>query len=498
MQNIDFNAVVSSIPEPMIVLNLEDQVVFVNQEAKRFEDLVPTPITIGAVFSDVVGEGRKELVSNLLLQVKRDQRTLVTEAEYKDAKGRLYFFEVSYSPIISESHRLQYICIRSREITHEKIFQKKASQLLHEYSSLIENANAVIFSVDSRGYVTAWNNECVRITQFTRNEVLTKKIEYFIDDSARDRFGDFLNRIFNKEHVDNIEIYLKAKASQKIHVLINATPKASNDNVVGILFVGQDITELSAYRNKLEDIVRDRTDKLKKALEKEKELVDIKNKFVSMASHEFRIPLSNISSHIGAVRENRNLSTDDHERLAAIEKQVGHMRALIDDVLTIGKTEVGKIVAKQKTIDLIAFLERIIEEVNVNANNSHLIRFTHSDQSIEIESDDKLLRNIFMNLLSNAIKFSPGQKEIELDVNKKLDLIEAKISDKGIGIAEEDQQRVFEPFNRGSNAETIRGTGLGLSIVKRAVEALNGSIELLSQPNKGTTFVLKFKTNIYG
>jgi PAS domain S-box-containing protein len=494
MSGVNFHSLINFIPEPLIALDMADEVVFVNQEARKFQYLTNRPFEIGVPISEIIVDNRKEMVNRLLSQVKKDKRLLVTEAEFKDPSGKAIYFEAFYSPVFDEHHDLKYVTIVFRDITHEKVFQKRATQLLHDYSGLIENANAMIFSIDSRGYITEWNNQCAKLTQFTKNDALAQRIENFVHDSNKKEFDGYLKSVFLKHLIENFELYLRTKDDQKVHLLINATLKFSGrGEIVGVLFVGQDITELTTYRNSLEEIVKDRTEKLKTALDKEKELVDIRNKFVSMASHEFRIPLSNISSSVSFVRSRNQLSEESIEKLGNIDRQVGHMRSLIDDVLAIGKAETGKIIAKRKPLNLIEFLEKIIEEVSINAQHSHVVNFDHEDAIVEIESDEKLLRNIFINLISNAIKFSPDQGEIRIHEYTKANFISVSITDRGIGIKPEDQKRIFEPFNRGVNAESIKGTGLGLSIVKRAVEALDGIIELTSIPQTGTTFTVKFK-----
>jgi signal transduction histidine kinase len=277
-----------------------------------------------------------------------------------------------------------------------------------------------------------------------------------------------------------------------VNVLVNATPKINSEGrVIGILFVGHDITELSEYKTSLERVVRDRTLKLKQALEKEKELVEIRNRFVSMASHELRIPLSMISSSAKTVREHVH-DSGSLEKIDVIEKQVTHMRALIDDVLTVGKTDQVQIKVSRNWIDIVDFIKKLSEEVSVNAQHSHKITFVAPQPVIKIESDDKLLRSVFLNILSNAIKFSPGQNEIVVSIEPDGSGVEVKVTDYGIGIDEADASTIFQPFTRGSNATEIKGSGLGLSIVKRAVDVLNGTVSFSSRVGQGTVVTVKF------
>jgi PAS domain S-box-containing protein len=362
--------------------------------------------------------------------------------------------------------------------------------LLHQYSNLIENANAIIFSVDSRHYITDWNRESVSVTQYEKGDVFTKKIEQFVHQEQQQSFSDVVENVINGIAVSNFELQLRKKDGVHITVLLNATARLSASGaVVGVLFVGQDVTELWEYRKSLEEQIEDRTKELRKALEKEKELVDLRNRFVSMASHEFRMPLSTINSSVNFVRNNEALREEDVEKLRIIEAQINHMRSMIDDVLTIGKVEASKLKATRHNVDLVSFLRNIITEVKAQHMERSVILNTPTE-NIWLQSDEKLLRNIFINLLTNAIKFSPTTTPVEVEIDQTQTHVKIRIIDQGIGIKPEDIEKVFTPFNRGSNTGTIKGTGLGLSIVKRATETLGGSVHADSTVSVGTTMTV--------
>jgi len=498
MDALPLKRLLDHIPEALLVLNFKNEIIFINEKAKKFESFSNSAFYLGIPFPDIVPFERREMVEYILHDVKSKRVSQVAEAEYKDNDGRSFFFEAFYNPVLDEAGKIEYICVFFREKTTEKIFEKKSTQLLNDFSYMIEHANAVIFSIDSKAYITEWNSESERVTQFHKNIVLAQKIESFVEDPGKDAFKVFLDEILKGNPAGNFELYFKTKDGPPVIILVNATPKINNTGeVVGVLFVGHDITELSEYRKSLEEKIKDRTEKLRLALEKEKELVDLKNRFVSMASHEFRVPLSTISSSVSSIKLNSGLDKKDHEKIQTIERQIGHMRALIDDVLIMGKTNANTLKPNRQKFELIAFLEKIMGEVMVNAQNTHKVRFKFSNPAIEIDSDEKLLRNIFINLLSNAIKFSPEHDTVYLTVNLNDTWVEVQVTDRGIGIDASDATRVFEPFNRGSNTGTIKGTGLGLSIVKRAVEALGGTIALDSKVNAGTTITVKLKANTF-
>jgi len=247
-------------------------------------------------------------------------------------------------------------------------------------------------------------------------------------------------------------------------------------------------------RENLERQVKERTRELNEALSKEKELVDLKSKFVAIASHEFRTPLATINFATGFMRDYLNKLTpaEIEKKLESIEKQVRHMTFLLDDVLTLGKSESGKTKVIARRINIHEFFKNIVEEVSYSSKSSHSVNFTFESSIKEIEIDEKLLRNIFINLLSNAIKFSPESSEVLLGIKTVDNELLISVKDHGVGIPKDEFDKIFDPFHRGSNAGAIQGTGLGLSIVKKAVELLEGELDFESEVGKGSEFTVGF------
>jgi signal transduction histidine kinase len=230
---------------------------------------------------------------------------------------------------------------------------------------------------------------------------------------------------------------------------------------------------------------------LRQALAKEKELNELKSRFVSMVSHDFRTPLATILSSADLVWHYADRMTDDRKRqhFATIQGQVKYLTNLLEDVLTINRAESGSLPFNPETTNLEIFCKTVVEEMQLLAG-SRTVHFTAS-RSTDLPIDTKLMRQALVNLLSNAIKYSPDDSQIDVGLccrNKKAVLA---IKDRGIGIPEADQAHLFEVFHRASNVGTIRGTGLGMVIVKQAVEAHGGTIAVKSQVGVGTTVVIE-------
>jgi signal transduction histidine kinase len=251
----------------------------------------------------------------------------------------------------------------------------------------------------------------------------------------------------------------------------------------------------------LEQKVEQRTGKLKSALQelekskqelndlldKEKELNEMKSRFVSMASHEFKTPLSTILSSASLISkyEDKESHANRDKHVQRIKNSVEHLNGLLEEFLSLGRLETGRLAVEPAKVDLQDFLRDIIEEVKVIKKSGQRLQLFESGDTT-FYTDKRLLKNILLNILSNAIKFSSDKGNIILQVKNMGNELCISVKDDGIGISEEDKQYLFNTFFRGANVTNIQGTGLGLHIVKRYIDLLNGVITLESELNTGT------------
>jgi PAS domain S-box-containing protein len=234
-----------------------------------------------------------------------------------------------------------------------------------------------------------------------------------------------------------------------------------------------------------------------KALEKEKELSELKSRFVAMVSHEFRTPLTTILSSAELLEYYGHKSTEKEklDLFHQIRTAIQRTTQLLDDVLAINRAEAGKLEFKLAPLELEKFCRTLVEELQLNFGNKHAISLVNQGECTNACMDEKLLRHIFINLLSNAVKYSPQGGTIHFEVACQNEAAIFQVKDEGIGIPVEDQQQLFESFHRAKNVGNIPGTGLGLSIVKRLVELHQGSIAVASQLGVGTTFTVTLPLN---
>ncbi len=249
--------------------------------------------------------------------------------------------------------------------------------------------------------------------------------------------------------------------------------------------------------NEVMALIRDITERkraeedIHKALEKEKHLNELKSRFVSMTSHEFRTPLTTILSSAQLIERYAH-KWDEQKKLnylQTIQKAAQDMTGLLNDVLLVGKAEAGRLAFNPASLELSQFCQKLVEEIQINSS-SHQIIFRSQSQCQTICLDQKIIRHILTNLLSNAIKYSPDSDEVYFDLICDSEKAIFRVEDRGMGIPITEQDRLFNSFYRASNVGSVSGTGLGLTIVKRCVDLHRGEIRLESQVDVGTTFIV--------
>ncbi len=264
--------------------------------------------------------------------------------------------------------------------------------------------------------------------------------------------------------------------------------------------------EIRLLNANLEKRVKDRTmileealrelessrEELSRALDREKELNELKSRFVSMASHEFRTPLATILSSIALVSKYNEQGENEKQarHVARIKSAITHLTDLLNDVLSLSKLEEGKIAVSPENFDITEFTGQLVQELQGLSKEKQQLKYKHTGPG-EVQLDKKILKSILTNLVSNAIKFSSENKTIHINTEVVNSKVKLSVKDQGIGISDEDQKHLFERFFRGQNATNIQGTGLGLNIVGKYVEMLGGSIDFKSKLEEGTTFTVK-------
>lgn len=234
-------------------------------------------------------------------------------------------------------------------------------------------------------------------------------------------------------------------------------------------------------------------EEIARSLQKEKDLNELKSRFVSIASHEFRTPLTTILSSINLI-EKYTQTEDQPKRKRHVDRILVSIQTLIgilNDFLSVGKIEEGKLQVNHANFSVSHFINRVVEDVQDIKKADQQIIYEHDGED-EVYLDNTLLKHILVNLLSNSIKYSGDVALIKIKSENNGDTLTIKVADNGIGISKEDQQHLTERFFRASNSGNFPGTGLGLHIVSKYVEMLNGNLVCISELNYGTEMIITF------
>jgi len=384
------------------------------------------------------------------------------------------------------SERKQAEQERLQLLAREQAARIQAEMSQQSLTNILESITDGFLALDKEWQLTYLNFQAEKILQKSREELIGMKVwEAFstATDSIFNTFGE-------KAVVENIATHLESFYSPlDIWLEFHFYPSSE-----GLSVYFRDITE----RKHVEEDMR-------KALEKEKELNELKSRFVSMASHEFRTPLTAILSSAELIEHFSHRWSEEKKltHLHRIQNSVHHMTELLNDVLLLAKAEAGKVELKLTPIDLQKFCHDLVEELQYSSGNQHIIRFIKREEKPTINCaqiyaylDEKLLRHILSNLLSNAIKYSSPGSTVHFELLYQDDSAIFEIQDEGIGIPLEDKERLFEPFHRANNVGTIPGTGLGLAIVANSVNLQGGTISVSSEVGKGTTFRVRLPMNV--
>lgn len=397
-------------------------------------------------------------------------------------------------------------------------------------TSLFENATEGILLTNRKGVIVMANPSAEKMFGYHLGELDNLTIENLIPQRFLHHHShqreQFYHHPQNRYMGVGRDLFARRKDGSEFPVEISLSYYQQNEETFVIAFI-VDITSRKEIENKLvsqrielekvsddmrklntelEGRVEERTIILKEALEKlevsqqelsssldkERQLNEIKSRFVSMASHEFRTPLSTILS--SATLISKYVETSDQQKrdkhIDRIKDSVKHLNELLEDFLSLGKLEEGKVGISTVKFSIPEFVDEIVEEVKAQLKKDQKIEYSCSGP-YDFVTDKRMLKNILLNLLSNGIKFSEEGKTILLETYQEPSGLTLVVKDQGVGIPQEDQEHLFTTFFRASNVSNIQGTGLGLAIIKRYVNLLHGQISLQSVLGEGTTITVK-------
>jgi PAS domain S-box-containing protein len=525
-----------------VVLNTDCRVVEINKKGCAFLGDKPEDSVQGQNwFSLIYPEGPREVAETAFRQMMAEDIDLIDSYESKVVRhdGCLRDFAWKNSILVDDTFEVIGMISSGIDITDRKNAERELNQEKERAQQYLDVANTLFVAIDGNEQITLLNRKGSEILGYTEQEVMQKNwFDLVIPEGERDEkrqeFHTFLQSPNAKGGYFESSVVTK-NGEIRLMAWHNALVRNEEEEVAINLLSGVDITEqrkaekriqemnsqlekrvelrteeLASAVNQLlninkkmefeikerklaEEALRKNQRELQKAFEAEKELSKLKSRFVSMASHEFRTPLSTILSSADLVeayrKEEQQPKREKHTK--RIKSAVSNLTGILNDFLSLSRLEEGAIHPDPIDCDLDKLSREVMDDLHGILKSDQDIAYSYEGQQDTVFLDAKMVKNVLINLLSNAIKYSEAGKTIKLRIDMGDDLVRLEVTDQGIGIPEEEQQHLFTRFFRAHNVENIQGTGLGLNIVKRYVDLMGGQITFESRLGEGTTFAVR-------
>ena len=374
------------------------------------------------------------------------------------------------------------LIIAHQNISELKLTQHELAESKQRIQAIVDNINNGILTINSAGYVETANPAADRIFGYNTGTLPGMHLSQLMSEAVASERSS-LKRLHSDEGHELVGI--RKDGSQ--FPLYFALSELKLDNLHIFTCIVRDITlqrQMEAERIEHE--------RVSVALEKEREMRDLKNRFLSMMSHELQTPLASIGLSHDMLNKYGHIATEEERQQALdnIRTQVNYLSSMVTDVITLSKGESLDVTLEIEPTNFITYCRDIVEEFEFNYQATHNIHFECDEAKIRLPIDRRIMRRVMNNLLSNAVKYSPEGGDVIFRLCVVENEVMIQVQDSGIGIPESDQKRLFTPFHRAKNTGEIHGTGLGLAITKQTVEQHGGTINFESSKN-GTTFIVQ-------
>ena len=378
---------------------------------------------------------------------------------------------------------------RTREMRDTLSMLAESKQKLQ---GIVDTALDAVVRVDAQGTIVGWNSQAQTVFGWSAQEALGRALHETI-----------IPHQYRSAHLHGMTRFMATGVSTVIdqRIEISALHRSGHEFPIELAITRVTLEDASKFEfcSFIRDITQRKQaeEEIRASLEQQRELNQLKTRFVAMASHEFRTPLATILSSTDLLKHyfDRLLAAERGELFQSIDMAVRRMTKMLEDILTIGKDEAEQTQFKPSALAIDVFCRELVEQVQAEQESAGSrrseVNLTVKGAGVQGQFDEKLLRHIFENLLSNAAKYSPDGAQVDFKVVCEPGSFVFTVADHGIGVPEDDLPRLFESFHRASNVGNIAGTGLGLAIVKRSVELHEGTITVSSVLGEGTVFEVR-------
>lgn len=473
--------------EPAIILELQSPRHIYNHGRHTFLVLSSLTLIIGFVASilalymlEKLILARLSTLSHEVSQIPDSSMAQVT-AQGNDEISRLGIVINKMLRSLQQSKEALNLVNHSLE---QKVVErtKQLEESIGHFEAILNSSSDALITTNDDGTITQ------------TNPAFIKMFNYSIDPTRKLEVWDIVSPDSLAVLQQKIEYTVKDQKPRRVDVTASRQDGTTFSAEIALSVLVNGDGEVSGGVASIRDMSKQKQieKNLRNALAKERELLELKTRFISMASHEFRTPLAIIQASADIVNHYYDQLTDAErvEHYGKIQKQIEHMTDLLDQVLTMNRNEATSIEYDPKEVNLDRLCHEIVDDVKMSTNVTHGYRYKSHGQGFPVSIDPKLIKGAISNLLSNAVKYSPVGSIVDVMLCFEPHEVLIKIADQGIGIPVEDQKYLFQPFHRAHNVGTAQGTGLGLAITKQAIELHGGGITYESQENKGTTFTI--------
>lgn len=427
-------------------------------------------------------------ISKMRKAIKNGKSSQIVLRNYKK-DGTLFWNELFVNPIRNKDGLVTHYIGIQNDITKRRVAEEERNYLTKIFDNSLNEI--YVFDCQTLDFVNV-NYGAQKNLGYTLDELKMMSPVDFKPEYTESEFRNLTaTLVSNKESKLEYETVHLRKNGTTYPVYVNLEISMLGDREVFVAII-LDMTEQKNYTKKLEKTVELRTKQLQNALEKEKELNELKTKFLSLVSHEFKTPLSGILTSSMLLSkytlEDQQEKRDKH--IKTITDKVHYLNNILNDFLSIEKLETGKVNYRFTTFRLSKVLNEVVYNSNMLLKEGQQIKYPENIDDLFLTQDEKTIELALSNLVHNAIKYSAEHTDVVIATTQNSKVTTFKISDSGIGIPEKDRKNIFNRYFRAENVLTTQGTGIGLNIAKSHIESLGGSINFKSKENVGSTFIL--------
>ncbi|GMN11744.1 PAS domain S-box protein [Croceitalea sp. MTPC9] len=483
-----FNLLSEGVSEGILVVNTKQVIVATNSSAEEMFGHKKDEL-IGKCLDTLIPrryhKNHHKHVSDFITKSEKRQMGHGSELYGIRGDGEEFPVEVGLNPF--ELYGATYVMALIIDITDRK---RKEQELGHWARIFNESLNEIyIFDSSSFMFLNV-NDAAQRNLGYSLSELKTMTPLEVKPEFDVQKFKKLIEPLLTgKQEKIDFETTHKRKDGSLYPIEVHMQLSSMGDNQVFVAII-LDITERKNYTEKLEKMVQERTKQLTEALAKEKDLNELKTRFLSLVSHEFKTPLSSILTSITLL--GKYTQTEQQEKrdkhVATIRNKVKYLDTILNDFLSVERLELGKVNYKVEPFPLSKVVNEVVYDANMLLKSGQQILYPENIDDLIIKFDEKTLELVLSNLIHNAIKYSPEDSKIEVVVKDNKRGLQIEVKDEGMGIPPEDQKHIFDRYFRAENALLTQGTGIGLNIAKQHLENLGATLEFSSKQNKGSIF----------